>query len=197
MKNFFKDGIDTIVKFLVTQLGMTMFGTMLTLTIAGKALEKDNKNTFMLILVSLVAIILYLYLIYVHVWEKGAKDRIKVDTGRMERQSLKGLYLSLVANSLNILLGLIMVISRPFCDFVNNSKSIACQIFGASNDIARIIQGMYNGLLIYISPNGMELSPIFFLLIPIPAIAVSTFGYLLGYSNRKISKFFKSTDSRK
>ncbi|MBE6670800.1 MAG: hypothetical protein E7593_01190 [Ruminococcaceae bacterium] len=190
MKKFFSDGFDIILKLLVTQLGMTMFGTMLALA-SKDMLNADKKNSPVLLITSLVSIFLYLFLIYVHLWEKGAKDRIKVDTGRMDKQIFKGFYLSLVANSINIILGLIMVISRPFCDFVNNSRSLTCQLFGVANDIARLIQGMYNGLLIYIDPNGMTISPFFFLLITIPAIVVAGSAYMIGFSNRKISKLFK------
>ena len=46
-----------------------------------------------------VAILVYLGLIYVCMWEKGASDRIKILGGRMKRNNFKGLLLWLVANS--------------------------------------------------------------------------------------------------
>ena len=191
MKKFFREGFDTILKLMVTQLGMTMFGIMMVFTaygIDGTITRVDGKVVSfgpMFLIVSIFSILFYLFLLYTHIWEKGAKDRIKVDSGRMKKQTLKGLYYSLVANSLNILLGLIMCITYFFCDFVNAPDSAACQIFGISNDIARTIQGMYNGLILYISPNGTTPPPILFLLIVLPALAVTAFGYYRGFSNKR------------
>lgn len=192
MKKFFNDGLDTIIKMLVTQLGMTMFGIMITMAarIVPQFAEQD-RNVLSLI-ASIAAVVFYMFLLYVHVWDKGARDKIKIDGGRLESCKLKGLYLSLVANSLNLLLGLIMCATYYFCDFANNTPSILCQIFGAANDFARIIQGMYLGILNYISPEAVSTPPILFILITFPALAVSAFGYYLGSTNRKISKFFKA-----
>ena len=193
MKKFLKDGFDTITKLIVTQLGMTMFGLMVTM--ATRAMPGASKeNDPMLLAVSLVSTIMYLFILYFHIWEKGAKDRIKVDGGRMEKQTLKGLYLSLVANSLNILLGLIMCSTYYFCDFVNGLDSIQCQIFGSANDIARLIQGMYTGLIIYISPDAQATSPFIFLAIVIPALVVTSLGYYFGFKNMKV---FKSGNAKR
>ncbi len=194
MKNFFKDGFDTIVKLLVTQLGMTMFGTMLVFTayaVPNSMTRVDGKitefgSTFLI--VSLAAIALYLFIIYNHIWEKGAKDRIKVDGGRMDKQILKGLYLSLVANSLNILLGIVMCCTYYLFDFNGSPTLFAYQLYGSANSIARIIQGMYTGLILYISPTVNGVPPYVFLLITLPAILVTTVGYYRGFNNQRLFK---------
>ena len=46
--------------------------------------------------------LVYLGLIYVCMWEKGAKDKIKIDGGRLERNNFKGLLIWLVSNSVFI-----------------------------------------------------------------------------------------------
>lgn len=187
MKKFFNDGFDTITKLIVTQLGMTMFGLMVTM--ATRAMPgASNENDPMLLAVSFISTAMYLVILYFHIWEKGAKDRIKVDGGRMDKQLLKGLYLSLVANSLNILLGVIMCSTYYFCDFVNAQNSIQCQIFGSANNIARLIQGMYTGLIIYISPDAQAASPFLFLAIVIPALLVTALGYYFGFNNMRLFK---------
>lgn len=186
MKKFFQDGLDTIVKLIVTQLGMTMFGLMVTMTTRVLPGAANKTKDPMLLVVSGFAIIMYLFILYTHIWEKGAKDRIKVDGGRMEKQPLKGLYLSLVANSLNLLLGIIMCSTYYIFDCINAPGSIAYQLFGSANDIARLIQGMYTGIIIYLSPDATSISPLIFIAITLPAIAVTTFGYYWGFSNKKM-----------
>lgn len=186
MKRFFEDGIDTIVKMLVTQLGMTMFGTMITMgALAVPEYQKLSRNPLCLA-ASIAAIVLYMFLLYIHVWDKGARDKIKIDGGRMQPCALKGLYLSLVANSINLLLGLIMCATYYFCDFVNSPNALVCQIWGSSNDIARFIQGMYIGLIKFISPDAYTTTPFLFIAITFPALLISTLGYYLGSNNKKI-----------
>ena len=129
-----------------------------------------------------------MFILYTHIWQKGAKDRIKVDSGRMKKQTFKGLYYSLVANSINIILGLMMCSTYYFCDFVNTPNSLCCQIFGSANDIARMIQGMYNGLILYFFPNGQTTPPFMFLLIVVPALVVTQWGYNRGFNNKKFIK---------
>ena len=194
MKNFFKDSFDTIVKLLVTQLGMTMFGTMLVFTayaVPNSITRVEGKITkfgSIFLVVSLVAILLYLFIIYTHIWEKGAKDRIKVDGGRMEKQIFKGLFISLVANSINIILGLIMCCTYFFLDFNASPSFLAYQIYGSANGIARMIQGMYTGLILYISPTADSVPPYMFLLITLPAIIITTLGYYRGFNNKRLFK---------
>lgn len=194
MKKFFQDSFDTIIRFVVTQLGMTMFGLMLTFTAVvapGAITEVDGKKVYgsIFLVVSFFAVVLYLYILYTHIWEKGAQDRIKVDGGRMEKQPLKGLYIALVANSLNLILGIIMCSAYYFCDFENDLNSIACQIYGSANDIARFIQGMYVGAIQYISSNQADISPFLFIAIIFPAVFTAVLGYYRGFNNKRLFKY--------
>lgn len=192
LKEFFSDGIDTIIKMLVTQLGMTMFGIMITMTARiVPQFAKQERNPLVLA-ASCAAVAFYMFLLYIHTWDKGARDKIRIDGGRLEYCKIKGLYYSLVANSINLLLGLVMCATYYFCDFANNTPSSLCQIFGIANDIARLIQGMYIGILNYISPDAISTPPILFIAITFPALAISTLGYYLGSTNRKITKLFKN-----
>lgn len=194
MKNFFKDGFDLIIKMLVTQLGMTIFGTMLLFTayaMPNSLTRVDGKITSFgstFLVVSLLATALYLYILYTHTWDKGARDRIKVDGSRMEKQIYKGLYISLVANSVNIILGLILCGTYYLFDFNGSPVFWAYQLYGSANGIARAIQGMYTGLILYISPNVSDVPPYIFLLIVLPAVFISSLGYYRGFNNKRLFK---------
>ncbi len=190
MKKFFKDGFDTIIKLVVSQLGMTMFGIMVTMaTRIVPKFMKQERNVLSLI-VSIFSVIFYLFLLYIHIWNKGGNDRIMVDGRRAEHIPLKGLYLSLVANALNIILAIIMCATYYFCDFPEGVEMLPAtlpnQIFGAANDLARIIQGMYIGILLYISPNAVSLNPFIYFAIIIPSLLTCTIGYSLGFNNVKM-----------
>ena len=73
MKRFFEDCFDLIIRMVITQIGLTMFGTMLALVARKLPGAEEKERDPMLILVSIVAIGLYLFLLYVHTWEKGAE----------------------------------------------------------------------------------------------------------------------------
>ncbi|MBQ4116583.1 MAG: hypothetical protein IJD37_04325, partial [Clostridia bacterium] len=60
--------------------------------------------------------------------------------------------------------------------------------YGSANSIARIIQGMYTGLILYISPTVNGVPPYVFLLITLPAILVTTVGYYRGFNNQRLFK---------
>ncbi len=191
MVNAIKNGFEIIIKMCVTQLGMTMFGLML-------AMATRSNNTLLLV-ASIFSIIFYLFLLYIHIWEHGAKDRIKIDGDRLEYNRFTGLYLSLVANSLNILLAIGRTIGYYCCNFETNSPIWAGDLFGITNSIARFIQGMYTGILMQFSPsdNPALTHPIFFFLIIIPALFISFIGYWLGCNNIKIVNILTGKKSKK
>ena len=196
MKSFFEDTLEVIIKMLVTQLGMTMFGVMITMAAVSFERSSKNGNNVLSLVASIFAVFMYMFLLYIHVWNKGARDKIKIDGGRMKENKLKGLYMSLIANSLNLFLGLVMVATFYFCDFTTNPNSMVCQIFGTANDIARIIQGMFIGIINYISPNAESTSPFLFLLITVPALSISTLGYYLGTKNKKVARWISDRPAK-
>lgn len=196
MKNFFEDTLEVIIKMLVTQLGMTMFGVMITMAAVSFERTSESANNVLSLVASVFSVFMYMFLLYIHVWNKGARDRIKIDGGGMKENKLKGLYMSLVANSLNLFLGLVMVATYYFCDFTTNPNSMVCQIFGTANDIARIIQGMFIGIVNYISPNAESTTPFLFLLITVPALFISSLGYYLGTKNKKVARWISDRPSK-
>ena len=63
MKKFFNDGIDTIVKMLVTQLGMTMFGIMITMVAKVIPVENSADRNILTLIASGVAVVFYMFLL--------------------------------------------------------------------------------------------------------------------------------------
>lgn len=179
MKDFWSENSKIIGRFLLNQFGATFLGLMM---IAAASAAKAQKYWLMLF-ASCFASVFYLALIYGVVWERGGKDRIKVDGGRASAKPLTGLWVSLFANIPNFILAFAVIISDPF-------KS-SFEWAGTMNVIGRALcliwEGMYAGVVSYFAPHN----PFIHLLYILPAIAVGTFGYLLGFSNKRILSIFE------
>ena len=113
--------------------------------------------------------LLYLGLIYIAMWEKGASDKLKIDGGRQVKSKVKGLLIWLIANSaLIVILHIIALLS----------------FIPALSDIHRIsaIVGLYTNAMYY--PflwlfsyyNITEL----YVIVLIPGAVVATLSYISG-----------------
>ncbi|MGM9647811.1 MAG: hypothetical protein ACI3YH_06755 [Eubacteriales bacterium] len=199
MKQFLKDNIYQSVRMLLNQIVMTMFSMMLIFAVNTAAYKNDagdSLSDFLLILVSVLSILFYLYLIYHMSYEMGQKDGIRIQGKRMSYFRWKGLIIALIANGLNIVLGLLELIGKIaiegdslFADVsqMNPSPIWAASLYDVCHTIARFIQSMYTGLGATVF-RGMGF---FDLLIPLPAILVCTFSYQLGV--RYCDGFIKRT----
>jgi hypothetical protein len=142
------------------------------------------------IVVSIFAILFYLFLIYTLVWEIGAKDKISVDVGKKSYKPFTGLWMSLIANIPNIVLALILAVSQPF---ISNANGKELNGLGIVSVISNVLQGMYFGAISSIKlPSGNLLSDMWwtYFLIIIPALVISFLAYYLGHKNFRFFGFF-------
>ena len=188
MKKFFHDYSYNIVKMFVNQFAISIFGVSLTLATTQAHIESSGFDTFTLI-VSIFAVVFYLFLIYTLAWEIGAKDKISVDVGKKPYRPHLGILLSLVANIPNILAALLYALATLIG---SESMMFIVRLF------ATLIQGMYFGIITAISlPIGEtyvqlnSLWPTFFLMV-IPAMLTSWLAYFLGHRNFRIFAFLTS-----
>ena len=137
------------------------------------------KSDIVLLLTSIAAVIFYLMLNYGVAWKIGYADRAAVRNGDVKYNRFRGLFVSLMANSINILLGIAIAIEF----FVG--KAGATLLRG----IAILLQAMYQGLLAYIQVGGQALNNRWwvYLVIVIPVLAASTLGYIAGYADFHIT----------
>ncbi len=175
-----------MVKLFLNQIGVTVFATVLTIA--------TRANPSLLFWSSVLSLGLYLFLQYCLCWEVGARDKIKIDGGRMEEMSGKGLLLALGANIFNILLSLLIGLGFLIDTKWSESVAAVCNVF------LRLFNGMYQGFIKIIgdavnkteSVNSIyeSLSPEvtwwWFLVAIIPVILVCGLGYLLGSKNIRI-----------
>lgn len=145
MKAFLKEHSYNMVKLFLNQIGMTVFGTMLALAL--------SRHESMLLASGVFSVIFFLALNYSVLWEIGAKDKIRIDGGRLAPMHGKGAIISAGANIPNIVLTLLMGLGVLIGTRASESMSIIC------NAVLRLLNGMYLSVLkffeyaFYVSPE--------------------------------------------
>ena len=175
MKAFFDRYSYECVRLLLNQVAISMFGFALAMT-AGKA-ESDP----LLLWSSIAAIVFYLALTYGTAWRVGSGDRLSIQYGKIPYRPFRGLVLSLIANSINLLLAVLITIG-VFCK-VPVLEDIPTLI-------ALLSQGMYMGLLTVVKIGEVSLNDIWwaFFLLPVPAMLTSFVAYIAGAKDVHITK---------
>lgn len=175
MKAFFERYSYDSVRMFLNQIVISMFGFGLAIA----AVTADNDT--LLLVTGIGAIIFYIMLTYGSAWQCGSRDRQSIELGKLTFAPFRGVLVSLVANSINLLLAILMCIGR-------------FSGLHALNDIPRFIalfiQGMYQGVLAYFKPFGVPLNERWwiYLLLPLPAIITSLIGYIAGAKDFHITR---------
>jgi len=173
LKKFLSRYSYDFVKMFLDQFATAVFGFSLAVTAV------SMKSNVMLLLCSLAAIAFYLVLIYGVAWKIGYGDRAGVRNGEIKASPWRGLFISLAANSVNIILAVAVAIEA----FLGKAGATVLRA------IAILIQAMYQGLLSYVKIGGEALNNrwwVYFLII-IPALVASTLGYNAGYADFHIT----------
>ena len=185
-------------KMFIDQIAMTMFGTMLALATRGK------QGLFLAS--SIFSILFYLVLLYTVGWEIGARDKIRIDGGRMKPSPAKGFLIALGANCPNLILAVLIGVGVMINTEWSANMALVC------NAIARLAEGMYLGVInvlertIYppIEAGTVTSADIrdvwwWFIVIVIPALFVGWLSYYLGSRDISISRLLgikRKDDSR-
>ena len=177
VKTFLKENSYMMVRLFLNQIAMSLFSIMMV------TFRVLANSPFVDFIVGLFCVIFYLFVQYVTIWQEGAKDRVKVDTGREERQPRKGLRIALGANSVNILLVILSTVGRL------TGNGYLC----VATPIIALTHAMYSSFITMYSPNN----PIGHVLILFPAILIIYAGYELGYRNIRIGKYFGIKERKK
>ncbi len=193
---FLKENSYDIVRLYVNQLGITIFSMALYTAVGTHGSKMSIK-----LIMSILATLFYLSLIYNYVWEYGAKDRIRVDGGKASKQTFKGLFMGLIANVPNFILSGLSII------FVSvtllGGPEIFKALFAIVYMILRLHTAMYLGIIQGMTPNEVIpdvanypdclLESILFFVLPFLSVAVSHLAYTLGYKEIKI---FSNSNSK-
>ena len=185
MKNFFKENGYQVVKMMLNQVALSMFGGMLVL--AGASAKSD----LLIAILSILSIVFYMYLLYSMFYDLGQKDGIRINANRLRYDKLKALKIAAVANLINFALGTVTIVFKSLINglgILQNVEALteaeqallgptwAVNVYSLFNTITRAVQAMYVGVLKVFFPGN----PFALLIIPIPAIIIAVVGYRLG-----------------
>ena len=182
MKDFLHDYSYSTIKMFIDQFAISLFGAMLSM--ASTAAE----NSTLSLVLSILAVVFYLFLIYTVAWEIGAKDRISVDVDKKKYRPHTGLILSAIANIPNFIIAVVFAIGAPFSAthvWAGNTCAIA-------SFFTMLFEGMYLGITTTLKVAGGALIRLWwsYFVIIIPALLVSWLAYYLGFKNKKFTTLF-------
>lgn len=189
MIRFIKEHSYDIFKLFLTQIAIAVLGLVLSFS--------TSSNSMLFFVSSLFAAVFYICLLYSEGWELGAKDRPRITNGRLKFDPFKGARLSLLSNSVNFVLVLILFISF----FLGSKSGAGIGSFGSLYAVVwyiqRTISAMFMGINSYFSPvNTVEgiryiipdsiYHPVFYLISVIPSVISVALGYYMGANDRKL-----------
>jgi hypothetical protein len=184
MKNFFsKHSYDFVRMLLVQSMIGGFFGFALAIAVTGIGTQNSETGSAgatsetLLLVTSVCAIIFYLFLLYVQIWEIGGKDQMSHQVRGTKPNIYKGLLIALCANVPNFLLAGLITVGFAF------PENEVCGTIGFfANLITKFIHGMYLGIIQHEFAGGFALMNqwwVYFLL-PIPALLTSFAAYNIG-----------------
>ncbi len=180
MLHFLKERSYDIVKILLYQIAIALFG--ISLAIATGPKEGADGIAGLQLATSILSIVFYLTLIYIMMWELGYKDSGPISRGEEHTSRLTGLYMSLIASLPNFLLAVFVTLGIFLGDIPFFSTA-----GGICATIGLLFEGMYTGLLA-VNVGGTPLNAMWFMwfLIILPLIGTATLAYYAGTKEFKI-----------
>ena len=193
---FFKENSGLIVKLFINQIGIAIFAFMLYTAAGSFEISDSSAALFVKVLLSAFSMLFYFTLLYNIMWEIGGKDKIRIDSGRLERKASKGLIVGLFANALNIIvigIALLLLILNMI-----TGLDFLMSIFAVLNAIFRIFVSMYLGVIMGISAFAQQNTETYyliqtagFLVFSFISALVIHFSYLMGLNDKRIFSSFK------
>ena len=182
MLDLWKESSYDIFKMFVNQIGMTMFGLVLSFA--------TQQNDTLFWIATVFSVLFYLFLLYSMTWDIGNAEKIRIDGGRLRYRPLKGFWLSLFANALNILLAILIIIGFFSASVYENgapaSPTWAVNLYGTPRVIATFLQAMYAAFFSINYSGAPWLSPFMFLLVVLPALVTCTAAYIAGVKGFRV-----------
>ena len=189
MLKFIKGNSKLIIRLFLNQIGMTVFGLMISMTTAAIETARNEGepvgagNHVWLFWASVFAVLFYLFICYAALFDEGQRDKIRVEAGRVPYKPAKGFFIALCASAPNFILALLVVITGFFG---RESSSFAFAWAGGASGVLKLIallfQGMYWGIMLQLSRVEViaAIPPYWYVLITLPLLATGFLGILPG-----------------
>lgn len=197
---FIKENSYDIVKLLIYQVGIAIFSIAL-LTAATSATEDDpGLKSIMKLVVSILAVAFYVMLVYMVSWEEGAKDRIRIESGKINGDRFKAAKIALLANLPNFIFSAVAVLSS----LLYGDGNAWTAVLGVLLAIMGLIESMYIGIIQFVLSAVTPNTPVYYLLqslgffiLPFIIVISAHLGFTLGDKNIKIFGFAGKKSTKK
>ncbi len=196
--SFLKQNFSTALKLYINQIGISIFYFAIIFPLNEISGEGGLSKTWDL-LVSGFTICFFLVLLYYNVWEIGAKDKIRTDSGKYSPTPAKGALIGIIANIPNLLFSLplfVLSLVRCFADVLNN-------VFGIFNILTRFHEVFYAGAIRFFidlesgdTVTQLWLS-VLYLILPLLSVAVTHLAYYMGSHEKRILYFIPQKTNNK
>ena len=192
---FLKENSYDIVRLFINQIGITIFSVVIYLPAMVSIGDNAELKATATALISAFATLFYLILLYNAGWEFGSLDRMKSDSGKINLNRCKGMYMSLIANLPNFLLAGVATILMIV--HMSTANASALTAFGVFSSLTRFLSSMYIGVLQYVFSflSGDALpymlwQTVGYIVLPLLSVATTHVGFVIGSHNFKISSVF-------
>lgn len=195
---FFKTYSYEITKLFINQVGITIFA--LVLYTAAGSIEDNALFSKLRVILSVFSALFFYALIYTAAWDYGARDKIKIDSGKLSMEKNAGLKMAIIANIPNfVAAGLSALFMGLY--MLTNAEGLYTA-FAVFNLIIRFISAMFLGIIqgifsfLETSDTSSRQYLLYFFwqsvayfIVPLFTIAVTHIGYVFGLKEKKIFNF--------
>lgn len=195
--SFWKNNSYDIVRLFINQVGITIFSLVMYFAVELTNIDKNTTGYELLVAISVFSTLFYLVLIYTASWEYGAKDKIKIDSGKISYSGCKGAILGVYANIPNFALAILALACIGIYS-ISGAEGFYTA-FGLLNLPIRFLSSMYLGILqgAFASLSNQvvlhaTLQTAGFALMPVFPILVGHLGYSLGVREKHLFSFAKN-----
>ena len=193
---FWKKHSYQVVRLFVIQVGIAIFGLVLSFAVSAAFREKSDAALFF---VSFFSILFYLFILYSVAWEIGGKDRLKLDAVHEAPRGGVGFLLALLAAVPNFFFDILMLIGGIL--YRAGSTAVGSGFVAVGFTPTFFLQSMYQGVvnrvlasLSLVEPTAETVGSVSYYLVAallffaaaLPAVVVTGFGYWMGMNEKRI-----------
>ena len=197
-RNFFKNYSYDITKLFINQIGITIFSLVLYTAVG--SIKDESLSAKITTVMSVFAVIFFYSLLYTAAWDFGARDKIRIDGGKLEGSVFTGLKMSLIANIPNFALAFLSTLFIGL--YIVTGVDGFYTAFGIFNLLLRFLCAMFIGVLqavfsfLATADGDSQQALIYFfcqsvgyLVVPTLTVGITHLGYTLGFKEKRILKF--------
>lgn len=196
---FWKDYGKTVKRLWLNQFGGASFGLMLSFLSSSLATKLPDYDKQIHYISGVLGMFFYCYLIYLVIWETGAKDKIRAEGGRISERPNYGIKIALFYSIPSFAVTFIYFVAAFLYNIAGIRIGVLNGVVNVFGMLSMIFEMPYVGFAIALFGNiGKKLSETmlfpyaaFWLASCVPAALVIWGGYFFGYKGKFMSKLYK------